>query len=209
MTMTVYVALLRAVNVGGTGMIPMDDLKALCGCLGFEDVRTYIQSGNVVFRSERDAASTQALLARSLAARMKGPVGVILRTPSELRRTLAGNPFPKAPTNRVIVFFLDARPEKGAIDGLRIPGNEEVRVVGREIFVYYPDGQGRSRLRLPQAKTATGRNLNTVAALAELAESTSRAPRSPRPSGRDRASSSARSAPDTRNRAGRRSRSPG
>jgi len=207
--MTVYVALLRAVNVGGTGKTPMGDLKALCERLGFEDVRTYIQSGNVVFRCDREAASAQALLAASLAARMKAPVGVILRTPSELRRTLSANPFPKAAPNRVIVFFLDARPEKGALDGLRIPGNEEVRGVGREIFVYYPDGQGRSRLRLPQARTGTGRNLNTVAALAELAGSTSRAPRPPLPSGRDRASSSGRSGPDTRNRAGRRSRSPG
>jgi len=174
--MTVYVALLRAVNVGGTGKVPMDDLRALCERIGFEDVRTYIQSGNVVFRSGRDAASTQALLAGSLAATLKTPVGVVLRTPSELRRTLAGNPFPKAPANRVIVFFLDARPGKRALDGLRIPGNEEVRAVGREIFVHYPDGQGRSRLRLPQAKTGTGRNLNTVRALAEMAGSTSRAP---------------------------------
>lgn len=168
--MTVYVALLRAVNVGGTGKLPMDDLKALCRRIGFEDVRTYIQSGNVIFRSDREAASAQAMLAGSLAARMKAPVGVILRTPSELRRTISGNPFPKAPPNRVIVFFLDARPEKGALDGLRIPGKEEVRLVRREIFVYYPDGQGQSRLRLPQAKTGTGRNFNTVVALSEMAD---------------------------------------
>src|SRR5262245_40902442 len=112
--MSVYVALLRGVNVGGTGMIPMAELKALCERLGFEDVRTYIQSGNVVFRSGRDGAALQALLAKALEAKMKAPVAVILRTPSELRRTLTGNPFPKAAPNRVIVFFLDDRPEKGA-----------------------------------------------------------------------------------------------
>jgi len=167
--MTVFAAFLRAVNVGGTGKIAMGDLKALCERLGFEEVRTYIQSGNVVFRSDRDAASAKALLAKALTARMNSPVEVHVRSAAQLRRTIAGNPFPQAPPNRVIVFFLDATPEKDAIDGLRIPGNEAVRVVGREIFVYYPDGQGRSKLRLPQAKTGTGRNLNTVAALAEMA----------------------------------------
>jgi len=167
--MNVFVALLRAVNVGGTGKFAMSDLKALCERIGLEKVRTYIQSGNVVFRCGRDAAAAKALLAKALAARLNSPVGVQVRTSAELRRTLAGNPFPQAPPNRVIVFFLDAPPEKGALDGLVIPGNEKVRLVGREIFVYYPDGQGRSRLKLPQAKTGTGRNLNTILALVEMA----------------------------------------
>ena len=163
-----FVALLRAVNVGGTGKIAMSDLKALCERIGFEDVRTYIQSGNIVFRSDRDPAAARALLAKALAARMNSPVGVQVRSAAQLRRTLAGNPFPQAPPNRVIVFFLDAPPEKGTLDDLVIPGNEEVRPVGREIFVHYPDGQGRSKLRLPQMKAGTGRNLNTIAALVEM-----------------------------------------
>jgi len=168
--MTVYVALLRAVNVGGTGMIAMGDLQALCERLGFDGVRTVLQSGNVVFRSRRSRSSTQDLLAAALAAKMKAPVTVVLRTPAELRGALKSNPFPKAQTNRVIVFFSEERPDRSALERLTIPGNEDVRLEGREIFVHYPDGQGRSKLKLPHAKTATGRNLNTVAKLLEAAD---------------------------------------
>src|SRR5262249_36195939 len=132
-------------------------------------VRTYILSGNVVFRSKHGMASTQARLAKALAAKMKAPVGVILRTGAELRTTLAANPFTKAEPSRVIVFFYAEAPSRNALDGLVIPGREEVRLVGREIFVHYPDGQGRSKLKVPQAKAGTGRNLNTIAKLAEMA----------------------------------------
>lgn len=168
--MTVYVALLRAINVGGTGNLAMADLEKVCERCGFEDVRTYIQSGNVLFKSSLDPASARKKLAGALAARMKAPVGVYLRTSAELRATVTRNPFPKAEPSRVVVFFLDEPPEKGALAGLRIPGNEEVRLAGREVFVHYPDGQGRSKLKLPMAKTATGRNLNTVAKLLEMAD---------------------------------------
>ena len=167
--MTVYVALLRAVNVGGTGSLAMSDLQSLCERIGFEGVRTVLQSGNVVFRSRWSGPSTQAKLAAALAASTKAPLAVVLRTPAELRRTLKNNPFPKADASRVIVFFSEERPDRSAFEGLRIPGNEEVRLAGREIYVHYPDGQGRSRLRLPNSKTATGRNLNSVAKLLEAA----------------------------------------
>ena len=167
--MVELIAFLRAVNVGGTGKIAMGDLKALCERLGFENVRTYNQSGNIVFRSRRDRAKAQALLAQALAARMKAPVVVLLRTAAELSTLLARNPFPKAEPSRVIVFFFEKPPTKGALDGLVIPGNEEVRLMGREIFVHYPDGQGRSKLKVPQANTGTGRNLNTLAKLVEMA----------------------------------------
>lgn len=168
--MTVYVALLRALNVGGTGLLAMSALKAICERIGFDGVRTVLQSGNVVFRSPQSRSSTQARLAAALAATMKSPVTVILRTPAELRGTLKNNPFPKAETNRVIVFFSEERPDRTALEGLMIPGHEEVRLAGREIFVHYPDGQGRSKLKLPHAKTATGRNLNTVARLLDAAD---------------------------------------
>jgi uncharacterized protein (DUF1697 family) len=158
------------VNLGSTNQIAMGDLRAICERIGFEDVRTYIQSGNVVFRSSRGAASVQALLAKALADKMKAPVGVIVRTLAELQEALRNNPFPKAAPNRVIAFFLDKKPGKGALDGLVIPGREEVRLAGREIFVHYPDGQGRSKLKLPQAKSGTGRNMNTVAKLVEMTE---------------------------------------
>ena len=166
--MAVYVALLRAVNVGGTGKLAMSDLRELCGGLGFEGVATYIQSGNVVFRARGGEKAVRASLERALAAKLGKPVGVHLRTPAELASVLERNPFREAPANRVLVLFLDAAPPAGALDDLVVPGREEVRLDGREVFVHFPDGMGRSKLKLPYAKTATGRNVNTVAKLLEL-----------------------------------------
>jgi uncharacterized protein (DUF1697 family) len=166
--MPVYAALLRAVNVGGTGKLPMSDLRKLCSKAGFAGVTTYIQSGNVVFSSRLGAARVQRLLEEALAETMGKPVGVHLRSPEELASILARNPFPGVAGNRVIVFFLESPPPSDALAGLAIPGNEEVRLSGREVFVHYPDGMGQSKLKLPIAKTATARNLNTVEKLLEL-----------------------------------------
>lgn len=167
--MAVFVALLRAVNVGGTGILPMSDLRKLCQDCGFERVATYIQSGNVVFYSKLRAAQVQKQLEQALAKTLGKPVGVLLRTAAELEAIIEQNPFPRAAPNRLVVFFLDRPPAKDALDDLEIPGREEVELSGRELYVHYPDGQGRSKLKLPFAKTGTGRNLNTVQKLAALA----------------------------------------
>jgi uncharacterized protein (DUF1697 family) len=171
--MAVYAALLRAVNVGGTGKLPMSELRELCQQAGFERVVTYIQSGNVVFSSRLGAARVQRLLEEALAAKLGKPVGVHLRTPAELADVLARNPFPQVAGNRLLVMFLDHAPAADALADLRIPGREEVRLSGREVFIHYPDGMGRSKLAIPFAKNATGRNLNTVAKLLELARQAS------------------------------------
>jgi uncharacterized protein (DUF1697 family) len=168
--MTTYVALLRAVNVGGTGRLSMADLRRLCEDCGFCDVATYIQSGNVVFRSRLGPAAAQARLAKGVAARMGKPHGVILRTAAEMAAVAAANPFPKALPNRVIAFFfVEAAPSRDAVDDVVPPAGEELVLRGRELFVHYPEGMGRSRLRIPFAKEATGRNLATVRKLAEMA----------------------------------------
>jgi uncharacterized protein (DUF1697 family) len=166
--MTAYAALLRAINVGGTGKLPMTELKALCEKAGFFDVATYIQSGNVVFRSQRGEASVKKRLEQSLAERMGKPVGVHVRTREEIEAVLEHNPFPGEPPNRVIVFFLDAPLTSSVLAGLEAPGGEQVRAHGRELFVFYPLGQGQSELKLPVARTATSRNLNTLRKLAEM-----------------------------------------
>ncbi|HVZ35373.1 MAG TPA: DUF1697 domain-containing protein, partial [Polyangiaceae bacterium] len=105
-----YAALLRAVNVGGTGKLAMADLKALCVAAGLENVSTYIQSGNVLFRSRRSEASVKKLLEQELEQHMGKPVGVLIRGLEELHAVLEANPFPAAAPNRVIVLFLDAAP---------------------------------------------------------------------------------------------------
>ncbi|MBB3288046.1 MULTISPECIES: DUF1697 domain-containing protein [unclassified Rhizobium] len=167
--MAVFVALLRAVNVGGTGMLSMADLKTLCEEIGFKDVRTYIQSGNVVFRAEEDEATVQARLETALAAKMGKSPGVILRNREALERAAEHSPFPHAKPNYLLVTFLQDEAPKDALNKLVAPGGEEVRVAGREIYVHYPDGSGRSKLKLPALKAGTSRNLNTVRKLAEMA----------------------------------------
>jgi uncharacterized protein (DUF1697 family) len=170
--MSAFVALLRAVNVGGTGKLAMSDLTELCVAEGFEGVQTYIQSGNVVFRTSLSEAQVARRLGRALAQKMGQPVGVLIRTAAELRAILKNNPFRRADPSRVVVMFLSDVPGRDVLEGLVIPGREQVQIRGREAYVHYPDGMGRSKLKLPFAKTATGRNLNTVEKLARLAEGT-------------------------------------
>ncbi|MFS8044708.1 DUF1697 domain-containing protein [Rhizobium sp. BR 314] len=167
--MAVFVALLRAVNVGGTGALPMAELKALCEEIGLSDVKTYIQSGNVLFRSDEGEAKVQARLEEALARKMGSSPGVILRSRQELEHAADNSPFPLAKPNYLLVSFLPDEPPKDALDKLVAPGGEEVHIAGREIYVHYPDGSGRSKLKLPALKAGTSRNLNTVRKLAEMA----------------------------------------
>lgn len=168
--MAVYVALLRAVNVSGTGKLPMQELAALCTGLGFANVRTYIQSGNVVFASPSAEPEVVSALEQALAAKMHKRIDVMVRTAPELRATLAANPFPAADPARVGVVFLTAPAPRDLRERTVIPGPEEVRAAGREIFIHYPAGMGRSKLKLPSAIVGTTRNINTVARLAAMAE---------------------------------------
>src|SRR5262245_52054536 len=167
--MTRYVALLRAVNVGGTGKLPMADLKAMCLDAGFIRVETYIASGNVVFESKGAASKVKAELEARLLAYAKKPIGVVLRTAAEMTAILKANPFPKGKPNFTYSIFLDQRPPRDALDHTIGQSDEEMRLGEREIFVHYPSGMGRSKLRIPAAKTGTARNMNTVAKLAEIA----------------------------------------
>jgi uncharacterized protein (DUF1697 family) len=167
--MKVFVALLRAINVGGTGKLAMSELKSLCEAAGFKDCRTYIQSGNVVFRSPLSEASVKAKLEKALAAKL-GKAGVaMVRSRAELEAAINRNPYKSALASRVLVLFLDEAPARDALSGLQIPGREKVKLEGREVFVHYPDGMGHSKLKLPFAAMGTGRNLNTVVKLAALA----------------------------------------
>src|SRR5882724_8825170 len=104
-----FVALLRAVNVGGTGKLPMSDLKAICKELGFGAVRTYIASGNVVFTSRKSEAAVKSALEKRLAAYAGKPIGVLVRSAAEMARVASDNPFPKAAPNRTMAVFLAAR----------------------------------------------------------------------------------------------------
>lgn len=167
--MTTYIALLRAVNVGGTGKLPMADLRALCEKAGFIDVRTYIQSGNVVFSSKLSASNARVTLEAALAKRLAKATQVLIRTADELEAVIAANPFPEAESNRLIVLFLSREESASVLDDWKIPGREQLALIGRELFLHYPDGMGQSKLKVPFSDQGTARNLNTVRALLEMA----------------------------------------
>ena len=167
--MAVYVALLRAVNVGGTGSLPMTELKAICEELGFADAKTYIQSGNVLFRSDEAEKVVEEKLDAALGRTMGKRPGVMVRSRKELDAIVANAPFPQAKPNFLLVYFLPEATASDALEKMVAPDGEEAKLAGREIYVHYPNGSGRSKLKLPALKLGTSRNLNTVRKLAEMA----------------------------------------
>jgi len=167
--MTTYIALLRAVNVGGTGKLPMAELRAMCESIGFAKVRTYIASGNVVFESKLSESSVKTKLERCLETYAGKPVGVLIRTGEELAAVLAGNPFQSAASNRTVAIFLDAPPPTDTLAGVSGQQTEEIALGKREIYVHYGNGMAKSKLKIQAAKSGTARNMNTVAKLAEWA----------------------------------------
>jgi uncharacterized protein (DUF1697 family) len=167
--MPVFVILLRAVNVGGTGKLSMGDLKRLCEKAGFQNVRTYIASGNVVAEREGAEAKAKAALEAELQSYASKPIGVIVRSAAEMAKVVADNPFPARPASQTVAIFLDHAPPPDALKDAKGQANEEARLGAREIYVHYPDGIGRSKLRIPAAVDGTARNMNTVAKLAAMA----------------------------------------
>jgi uncharacterized protein (DUF1697 family) len=167
--MNAYIALMRAVNVTGTGMLPMTELKSMCEELGFKSVKTYIASGNVVFKSSKTEAQVKAVLEKAVAAYLGKPACVLVRTAAEMAAVLAANPFKEMHGSKTLAFFLDSPPTADALDPRAHHIDEQIQPGLLEIYVYYPNGQGQSRLRIPAFKNATARNMNTVAKLAELA----------------------------------------
>jgi uncharacterized protein (DUF1697 family) len=178
----VVIALLRGVNVGGHNRIKMEVLKSLCEGLGLCDIRTYIQSGNIVFStSDKSLAKVAGRIEDSIEKEAGFRPSVILRTASELHGVVARNPFADredvAP-NKLYVTFLASEPTTEARDKVLAfkADPEELRIVGRELYIFFPDGMGRTKLPLPAIERAlkvpaTARNWNTVTKLVEMAAS--------------------------------------
>ena len=164
------IALLRAVNVGGTGKLPMSELKEMAEELGFESVRTYIASGNLLLDAGGlSDSAVKAKLEGRLEEYAGKPVGVMVRTAAEMAQVVAENPFSSEPGNLVVAIFLDDAPPRSAMTDLKGLHDERIMLGQREIYVHYPSGQGTSRLIIPAAKAGTARNMNTVVKLAEMA----------------------------------------
>ena len=167
--MTEYVALLRAVNVGGR-QIKMADLKAIGEELGLDQVRTYIASGNLLFVSGKSEKALAAALSEAITKHLGKTVEVLVRTAAEMAAVVKDSPFAVEPGNRVAAIFLEDPPTEHAIESARHVADERLALGRREIYVHYPNGMGRSKLQIPAAKGGTARNMNTVAKLAELAK---------------------------------------
>jgi uncharacterized protein (DUF1697 family) len=179
--MAVIVSLLRGVNVGGHNMIKMDALRALYESLKLRDPQTYVQSGNVVFRTdERDLVLLARRIENGIERRFHFRPDVIVRTTSELRDAIARNPFAMREgiePGKLLVTFLAGDPSPEAREKvLNIKTDpEELSIGGREVYIYYPAGMGRSKLSwiaIANAlkTTGTGRNWNSVTKLLEIAE---------------------------------------
>jgi len=166
--MPCFIALLRAVNVGGTGKLPMASLKTICEAAGFSKAQTYIASGNVVFESDVGEGAVKAALEAALERFAGRKIGVVVRSAAEMAAVLASNPFRDAPGNRVMAIFLDAAPPADALEAARGMQDEHMRLGLREIYVHYPSGMGGSKLRIPAASQGTARNMNTVARLTAM-----------------------------------------
>jgi uncharacterized protein (DUF1697 family) len=182
LAMPVVISMLRGVNVVGHNKIKMDALRVLYESLGLRDPRTYIQSGNVIFRTDqRDLA----LLTRRIESGIERSFGfrpaVIVRTTSELRGVIARNPFATRRgihPSKLLVTFLASDPGPELRDKVRrIKADpEELRIDGREFYIYFPNGMARPKLSPAVIEKTlkipgTGRNWNTVTKLFEIAES--------------------------------------
>jgi uncharacterized protein (DUF1697 family) len=170
--MTYWVGLLRAVNLGSHGKIAMADLRQLLSGLGFEDVRTIVQTGNAIFEAARKAEEIETEIEAALAEKLGLKTPVIVRTASQWRALVKANPYPEAAREdpaHLLLMALKGPPKPGGLDDLRaaIKGRETAEVNGREAYLTYPDGIGTSKLTSAVIErklgaTGTARNWNTV-----------------------------------------------
>lgn len=147
----------------------MTVLSAMCEDAGFEQVRTYINSGNAVFHAKAGERRIKALLEARLESYAGRPVGVLVRSAAEMASVLTKNPFRRHPTNRTVAIFLDDSPPADALDTARGRKGELLALGTREIYVMYADGIAHSKLVIPTAKAGTALNMNTIARLAAMA----------------------------------------
>jgi uncharacterized protein (DUF1697 family) len=177
---TSYVALLRAVNVGGRHPIGMSELRECAAQLGLDDPRTLLQSGNLVFRTAaRSTADLERLLEAEAASRLGLRTDFMVRSAADWQAIIEGNPFPreaKDDPGHLLVMVFKRAPKPADVEALRaaITGREVVEAVGAHGYLVYPDGIGRSRLTTALVERTlgtrgTGRNWNTVLTLAALA----------------------------------------
>jgi uncharacterized protein (DUF1697 family) len=165
---TPYVALLRAVNVGGTGKLPMADLRMIGEDCGFVNVRTYIASGNLLFESTQNEQEIKMALESRLETYAGKRVPVLVRSGAALAAIVAANPFPDAHGSRHLVYFYDAPQPADLPSQCRDIEGERLALGTRELYIDYGDGIRDTRLKILGGADHTARNMNTVGKLATL-----------------------------------------
>ena len=170
--MTAWAALLRGINVGGRRRVPMAELRALAEELGFAAVGTYVQSGNLVFTADGDAQAVTGMLEAALESHFGFEIPVVLRSGAEMERITRRHPFGDRQDDpaRLHVFFLAGDPDPARVAAWD-PGSympDEAVVDGREVYVHFPNGMGRSKFTFDFGTPATARNWRTVLALREM-----------------------------------------
>lgn len=162
-----YVAFLRAVNVSGTGKLPMIELKKMCEDLGFEKVKTYIASGNVIFQTFEPAEIVRVAIDATLREYFGKSIGVFVRNLDDMQKMVSQNPFPDKAPNRTIAFIIDEFPQNPN-EGIKHHNDEEISPQESAIFIHYGEGMGSSKLKAPWFEKGTGRNINTISKILEL-----------------------------------------
>ena len=175
-----FIAVLRAINVGGTGKLPMKDLKSACEDAGLLKVSTYIASGNLAFDHDGPAEAAKDIVAGILRDRFGLTRNhTIIRTPEALAEAIGANPFADAAEerpNRLLLHFLDGVPPEGAAEALAAwTGTERLHLSGDHLYADYPDGIADSKLTTPVLErmlkvAGTARNWNTARKLLEMAQ---------------------------------------
>lgn len=169
---TRYVVLLRGVNVGGRTTVAMSALRRTCEAVGCTDVMTYIQSGNVVLSSDLAEGALREVLERAISDELGVHSAVLVRTAAEMAAVLRNCPYPESTRDHVHVAFASEPPDADRLAGAAV-APEEATAVGREVYLYLPNGLGRSKLPVELNRRLTPqptvRNWRTVTRLAEMA----------------------------------------
>lgn len=166
--MTIFIALVRAVNVGGTGKLPMAELKQICVELGYENVQTYIASGNVIFKAGESAAKVRKALEEAISKYLGKDTIAFVKALAELTEILESNPFTDQPGHKVYAIFFENAVKAEMLSDVRHQTDEKIVLGKKVIYVCYGEGMGKSKLVIPAAKQGTARNMNTVAKLVEM-----------------------------------------
>ena len=166
--MTAYVALVRAVNVSGTGKLPKEELKAMGDACGFGSARTFINSGNLLFTSDLAEGTVKRRVEEKLAKYFGKEVPAFVRNGSEMAEVMKRNPFADDRPNQVMAYFMDEKPVEAMIAEARDVRDERLALGPRVIYISYGGGIASSKLKMPVLKRGTARNMNSVARMAEL-----------------------------------------